>query len=638
MNTAQATRALQTGQPDKAIQLLAPAFKRIRQQPNFPEYASLFAQALVQRPMLLSAAAQLALPDQEDSTLKLAAALLPYAVDSLPQLVVAQCGTEAITHFLSKLRAEAAQAMDQQKWSEAFDRSVSAILLAETLQSGSAGRDRWIIIVCLWNMNRRDEAATQYRQTILNGEPAELPASLREYEPLLNAEDHLNCHQPDVAVEILNQAIGSASVDWAVRYREEKARALRQGDHLEEAAAEWESLAQFKEIAENALQNAADTYRTLRQFDNSIRCLRALRALPDSDPAATQARLVSSYTQEGLCEYALGNSEAELDCYAHALDLISPEKSTLFIRLQLYCADTEYRIGRTADGAMHYHNALALFAHNPSNPERIAQIECDWADHLREYAHDLPEAAVHYTHAITHYRKCMRNHTDVRRPLAAAYNGRGICHFYQKNYRGQISDATAAITLLCDLSDPNADELMHLSTFLRNRGDSYEQLKQYAAAGKDYQAALAVYQQAAKQDAELAKSSEQPELLLCCGRMSDHLAQYDQSCVWYGDALMLLENQEPTENNNEMAAIAALRRGDAFMRSETRAFSRALADFNQALAYTDALPAPASNPLRSVILRQRGELYAAMGQYELATQDFSAADQLDSMSKEMAKT
>lgn len=483
----------------------------------------------------------------------------------------------------------------------------------------------WCCVAAAMQCGRYDTVADLFTKKALTTEPLDLPPALRGFEAAIRIEVLLAAQQAQEAAAqlqlLLSPEVSADSLD--PHLQPTFARTMAALGNLTEAAECWQTAAAHcPHCAVRYLQNAADLYRQARQFDRAIVCYQRIRTLPVCGNEAC----AESWVSEGLCQYVIGNSAEELVCYGQAL-LHLEKNDAACIRPLCFCADTEFRIGRADEANAHYHRALELTLLH-KNLQRTAEIECEWADHIRECIHRPDLARPHYTNAIRIYRRLLHA-VDVRKALAMTYNGRSICCFNEKNYRGQISDTTAAISIFREM-EQTPDVCIRLSTCLRNRGDSWDRLKKMRAAGNDYAEALAVYKQACEQDPSLQSTTELPELLLCCGRISEQLELYTEAGMYYGELLTLLEERPapPSDETIELTALALIRRGHAFLCGNSRAFTRALADFDQAIALTNVPKQPALLRLHVAALRQRGEVLAAMEQVELAAQSFAEADRL----------
>lgn len=617
-----ADRLLQQDCADRALDILNPVWAHLTASAaEFPPCGVLFCAALdrlsapAQQTYFSSAARQI-LPNHACPETGLFMALLPH------------CSTEQIQMLYTLLPeppsiAQLQEAADRDMASDLPRRAAgiyrAAAALAQPYAPDLYSSLHVRLAAVLYLAGLRKEAADVYVEGGFPEEPADLPDSLRGCVPLLQTEALLAENKPEQALSQLQTTL--QTMPGSILLQTGLAHALEAAGQWPQAAQQWEHLAENDpDHAALHLQNAGHALRSSHRFEEATLCYRRARSANASDSLCAEL-----WIAEGLCEYALKNSDRELAAYQQALSLLGSDEPAACIRPLCYCADTEYRTGDIPAGSAHYARALHL-AQREKQTHRAVQIQCEWADHIREYAKDFCTAIQYYTKAIRQYRRLLRTHPDACRSLAITYNSRGICCYHLKKYNGQISDTTAAITILRAL-EQSSDNLVQLSACLRNRGDSWEQLQKYPAAIEDYLESVTVYQQAIEKDPTLNATGELSELLLCCGRVSDRMERYDESIIYYGEILLMMDSRpELSVNEREYAALAALRRGSAYVQSRIHSFSNALSDYDSAIALTTHEPT-----LQYICLsayRQQGDLYAAMNQYDRSAQCFAEAERI----------
>lgn len=502
----------------------------------------------------------------------------------------------------------------------------AATLIAEAWNTTSLSPDRGCWAAALYAEDEYAAAAEVYEPCHKTRTDIPLPPCFAGFEKVLPAELLIAQEQYEPAREILAQLFAEQP-DFPGR--PSLARALEGCGQYREAAAYWSACGENATHSRRIffLQRAGDAYRRGGVYDQAKSCYEQIRLLAQGQPV----HIADAWIAQGLCDYAEGNSGDELACYHCALDALDIRDFVHQIRPLRYCAETEYRIRLFDQGAAHYAKALH-YALGENDLRTAAQIESEWADSLREWARDLPAARQHYHNAIPLYHKALNHGDDVRSQLAMAFNGRGICAFHERNYKKQISDSTAAITILRQLQE-TPELLLQLSACLRNRGDSHDRLEKYEAARSDYMDAAQVYQKACAMSPILKDADELPELLLCCGRMCDRLDQYDASADYYTQVLDFLHRRTvpPSPSDSEYTALASLRRGYARMRNTNRNFTAALQDFRRAITVTKGCTQPNMLRIGASAWRQCGELYAAMEQYRLSADAFAQAEAADRM-------
>ena len=494
----------------------------------------------------------------------------------------------------------------------AADHYRTAVWLDEAMQMHvSPSRCCWA--AALYANRQYADAADAFAPCSSSDARLPLPECYSGLAQILAAEVLIAQSNCDPALEILQRL---AALSDPFPGFPSMARALEGcGRHLE-AAGQWRIGTVSEHIADRIffLTRTGTALRNAGHHDEARICFAEIRQQAGDNALA----ISNAWLNESLCAYAQQRFGEEISCCLNALDVLDLRDTAHRIRPLRYCADAEYRLHRFDAGADHYRQALdcARLLHDS---RLIAKIETEWADNLREHAQDHSAADRHYTTAIALYRSILPQCGEVREPLAMALNGRGICAFHLRDYKGQISDSTVSIDILSRLQE-TPEILLQLSACLRNRADSLDRLEKHRAALDDYHRAAEVYRKAAASAPHLLDSEELPELLLCCGRMCDRMDRFDDSTDYYGQVLKLLSGRPAplTGLDLEYTALAALRRGYAEMRCARRNFSLALQDFLQTIRLSQ--DTDHANLLRicSSAWRQCRELYIIMEQFDLA--------------------
>ncbi len=507
----------------------------------------------------------------------------------------------------------------------AADHYRTAVWLDEAVQMRtSPSRCCWA--AALYTHRQYAEAADAFAPCSGDDARLPLPACYSGLAQILSAELLIARSNCEPALEIL-QRLSALSEPFPGF--PSVARALEGCGRHREAAAQWRIGTASENTADRMffLTRTGIALRNAGCHDEACACFAEIRQQADGDPLL----ISNAWLNESLCAYAQHHFGEEITCCLNALEVLDLRDTAHRVRPLRYCADAEYRLHRFDAGADHYRQALdcARLLHDT---RLSAKIETEWADNLREHAQDHIAAAHHYTTAITLFRSILSQCSEVREPLAMALNGRGICAFHLRNYKGQIADGTVSIDMLSRLQE-TPEILLQLSACLRNRADSLDRLENHGAALDDYHRAAEVYRKACTSAPHLLDSEELPELLLCCGRMCDRMDRFDASVDYYGQVLKLLSTRpHPLAGLDlEYTALAALRRGYAEMRCTRRNFSLALQDFLRVIELAQDTGHANLLRIRASAWRQCGDLYIAMEQFDLAQRAFRQAADSDAL-------
>ncbi|MBQ9081948.1 MAG: tetratricopeptide repeat protein [Clostridia bacterium] len=497
---------------------------------------------------------------------------------------------------------------------EAVRQYRTATGLDEALQmTHSPSRCCWA--AALYATHRYHDAADAFSPCTGTDVRRPLPECYNGLAQVLSAEVLIAESNHEPALEILQRL---ADVSSPFPGNPSLARALEGCSRPADAAQRWRTCAESAPPADRIffLTRAGIALRNAGKHDEARALFAEIRQLSDGNPAA----IADAWLNESLCAYAQHRFGEEITCCMNALEVLDLRDTAHRIRPLRYCADAEYRLHRFDAGAAHYRQALDC-ARLLGDARLSAKIETEWADNLREHADDHTAASQHYTTAIAAFRRLLPHISEVREPLAMAFNGRGICAFHLRNYKAQIADSTSAVDMLSRMQE-SPEILLQLSACLRNRADSLDRLGRCSAALSDYRRSADIYRKAGAAAPHLLDAEELPELLLCCGRMCDRMDRYDDAVRYYAEVLEILRKHPAPLNglDLEYTVLAALRRGYAEMRSTRRNFSLAMQDFRYVLTHTETTEHPNLLRIRASAFRQTGELYAVMEQYPLSRQ------------------
>lgn len=565
-----------------------------------------------------------AFPSDSRPVYRLAELYLPACKD--PDLLrrLVRCLPDTLSPLPDEFHAAALSLAVSGSHGQAVPLFRAAALLEEGLAIVDLSPFRICWAAALYASDQYAAAAQVYASFRTHQPPFSLPDCYAALSPVLPAEWMISQEKYDPAREILVQLAQLPNFAG----RPSLARALDGCEQYREAAQQWLCCSEGVSLPRQLffLQRAGEALHRAKAWDEAVACFEKIRTLAPEYPV----QLADAWVTEGLCRHDQEHLGEALSCFRAALDALPLRDFAHQVRPLRCCAETSYSLRQPEQGDACFAKARDC-ALGEADLSTAAQIESDWGDHLREYCRDYAGARQHYTEAIRLFRKLPETDNDVRESLAMAFNGRSICAYHEQNYKGQIADSTAAISLLRQTPSSPA-VLLRLSACLRNRGDSLDRLEKYDTACQDYQEAANVYRQAFSGLDAPDHSAELAELLLCCGRMCDRTDDYDRSAEYYSQVLTLLQKTPGTtevDRTVEYLALAYLRRGFARMRNRTRSFTDALRDFTRAIDLTRNGTHPNMLRILTSSWRQCGELYAAMEQYPLSVAAVARADEAE---------
>lgn len=385
------------------------------------------------------------------------------------------------------------------------------------------------------------------------------------------------------------------------------------------SAKKWEDAGDWA-LAEECHRRAAEVYQRL----------------PSLTPEQSCA-LAEIETYLGLCYYRQGKYDQELSCYEEAIRLrkeageIEDNYDALSI---VYCnqADSLLKTGEIDQAEASYRAAEALLQHGREKyKESLARLYYEWAEHARLTPQKQREAFGLYTKAIFYYEKADDGEdAEIGEYLALSYNGRGVCRFERGDYAGEVEDCSQALRLRAQFP-ASFHNMLQTAIARKNRGECHELLGRCGEAKRDYEKAAELYLSLEQEGKKQLEDLELAELMISCGRMWDEQEGYEKAISWYSAALTRLEEtQEPLQATAEYRALAHFRRGMDYCRTPEHLYYKAVQDYDDALrCLSEKGNITGNESLQAMVLRNRGDLFAAMNEYSRARQDFLQASVLE---------
>lgn len=469
--------------------------------------------------------------------------------------------------------------------------------------------------------------------------------------------------QPDRAEEAYRRALQSlppkpqAREDWARRGRiqqriaqitqepaAEKAELWRQAAESFEAGGCQESILCWK-MASRLLEESGQSDRAYACYDRAIAYLEGREGLTPEELGL----LAELYTFRGLWQYRYGHYEKELSDYDIAVSLrlrageIEGNAEDLSI-VYCNCADTWARRGDYEKASAVYARAekslMSMKVFDQGKRMRsLARLYYEQGEHYKENPDYIEKAAAAYSKAIGGYQTALNEtlgeekeegvQEELTEFLALSYNGRGVCRYALKEYEKEIDDCTQALGLRKQLED-SAENRLQMAIIYRNRADCFDMLERFDLAGEDYDCALEIYFELEEKEGCRLPLPEMADLLLSDARVHDGLGEFELAISRYSEALRRLEKEDTgMENNLEYLGLSYFRRGMDYYKFREHLYALSMRDYCSAIQVLERMPLNVrTEGFLAMALRTRGELYAAMGEYDLARQDFSRAKEM----------
>ncbi len=385
-------------------------------------------------------------------------------------------------------------------------------------------------------------------------------------------------------------------------------------------------------------RRSGEKWEKAKAFSTAEECyLRAISIYQEREhPLPEQiAALAEAQTHLGLCYYRMGDYQRELSCYGEAIRLrrqLEEGEENYDALCILYCnqADTLLKTGRSQEAGQAYQAAEALLLNAQGDyTESLARLHYEWAEHTKASPDGRRQAFDHYSKAIDYYEKADDGEdAGLGEYLAMAYNGRGVCRFAWGDYAGEVLDCSQALRLRAQFPASRHNTLQS-AIVRKNRGECYELLGRYGEARQDFEKAAELYL-SLEQEGKPAADEDLAELMISCGRMWDEQKDHEKAITWYTAALKRMEDAGALPvQTAELQALACFRRGMDWCRTPQHLYYLALRDYSGALDFLAKLDGENKAPLKAMVLRNRGDLYAAMNEYACADRDFMEAAALE---------
>lgn len=535
------------------------------------------------------------------------------------------------------------------------------LLLCDRFGYGLAGRRKR----CLYTLALRKARGKDYCQSTELFEQA-MAVTDRHLEELEKLEPYALCVCGDIYLLNQNYEAAAKAYDRAMQglpeekgesYYSQKGRILqcmsklpaeqpqRYLELLEEAAGCFQTVKNAGEemlcwrIAARKMDEAALPEKSVECQTRAAHILEE-KELLNSEDACTLAEI---YTFRGLSYYRMENYDAEMADYEKAIELrkeVGSYKENLSDLAIIYCncADTCLRQDKPAEAEAFYRRAEELLLALPEDKslektESLARLYYEEAEHYKGRPDKLAQAETLYTKAIGAYQSAAyekKDSRDLKEFLALCYNGRGVCHYAAGNYQEEINDCERALEIRKNM-EQSAGNLAQIAVLLRNRADCHEMLERFDRAEQDYDEAIKLYitlEQSADYRLPLL---EMVDLLICCARICDERERYAAAIQKYSSALRRMDEDTAVapEDKLEYYGLCYFRRGMDYCKCEEHLYSLGMQDYCRAKDSLEQLPTAARTAeLIALVLRTRGDLYSAMGEHDLAEQDFLMAQNL----------